>query len=282
MLINVLMAFLLMFPEVLIGKNMEVSSLMSLLKYTNKDTLFIVDIDNTLIESSQHMGSIQWSDYLASEYAKQGKKTYEEVDRFVSDYWCSVQPYIKVRCVDPATPELLKKLNELGIRIIGLTARRPSELEYTLEQLSSVNIELSNELMSTSRLEIILDKEPALYDKGILFCTPTHDKSTVLEIFLNHIGYFPKEMIFCDDKLHNVLDLEKLAKKRGAKYIGVRFSGSDVRVKNFDPAIANFQYDCLPAIVSDEEAKEMLITKDLILSYLARSRSFEDLSDPYR
>lgn len=279
MLKNRIFWILLTVPSLIMGANLETNSLISVLDYVKEDTLFIVDIDNTLIESSQHVGSIQWGDYLAEEYAKEGGKTYEEVDYFVSDYWCRVQPYIKVRCVDQNTPELFKKLHEKGITVLGLTARRPNEIDYTLQQLASVDIEMTQQILNTFRLDLSFqDGEPCLYDKGILFCTPAHKKSAVLKAFLNQIGYLPKRIIFIDDKLSHVVDLERFAKELDAEYLGIRFSGADGRVKTFNPEVANLQYEFLPALISDEVAEELVINKELILSYRVQSKPIDGLN----
>jgi hypothetical protein len=44
----------------------------------------------------------------------------------------------------------------------------------------------------------------------------------------------------------------------GVECIGIRFSGADLRVKAFDPHIADMQFSLLPQIISDEEVMQRL------------------------
>lgn len=250
--------FFLFFPILLFCEVFESNTISSILNHIENNTIVIADLDNTLIESQSHLGSSQWGDHLGAVFSESGISI-EEVDLLVGDLWFQVQPQIKIKCVDPETSLVINKLHEQKIPFIGLTARRPAETHYTLEQLSSVNICASKGFFDEGFLEGFTSPRKGITcHEGIIFCTPINKKSMALQLYLEKLQVLPKKIIFIDDKMHHVKDIEKLAESLGIKYTGIRFSGSDERVKAFCPKIAKIQFDNLPTILSDEEAALIL------------------------
>lgn len=245
-------------PTLLCGKIIETDSMMSILDYVQDNTLVIADLDNTLIESKNQLGSSQWGDYLGTLFTEPSK-SFEEIDFLVAETWCKVQPLIKIRCVDPLTPQIINQVCEHGIIFMGLTARRPSEIHYTHKQLASVRITLSN-IIEEGFLEGTLDpRKGIIYHQGVVYCTPINKKSYGIKLFLEKSKLCPKRIIFIDDKLTHVKDVGLLVEDLGIDYLGIRFSRADERVISFCPKIAKIQLDHLPQIISDDEA--MLILK---------------------
>lgn len=256
MLIHVLRTLFSLFfalPTLLCGIIIETDSMLSILDYVQEETLVIADIDNTLIESQNQLGSSQWADYLGDFLSEPGK-SFEEIDFILSDIWCEVQPLIKIRCVDPQTPQMIDQIQEQGLIFMGLTARRPSEIHFTHKQLSSAQITLRN-VIDEGFLEDFSDIRKAIsYHQGVVYCTPINKKSYALKLFLDKSNICPKRIIFIDDKLSHVRDVGVLVEDLGIDYVGMRFSGSDERVISFCPKIAKIQFDHLPKIISDDEA----------------------------
>lgn len=257
-------------PTLLFGKIIETDSIMSVLDYAQENTLVIADLDNTLIESQNQLGSSQWGDHLGNLFTEPGRP-FEEIDFLVAEVWCKVQPLIKIRCVDPLTPQIIKQVCENGIIFMGLTARRPCEVHYTQKQLSSVQITLSN-IIEEGFLERNLDpRKDIVYHQGIVFCTPINKKSYGLRLFLEKSKLCPKRIIFIDDKLSHVEDVGQLVEDLGIDYIGIRFSRADAQVMSFCPKIAKIQFDHLPQIISDDEA--MLILKSQLKIFTFSNKS---------
>ena len=252
-----IVCFLMTLPTLLCGKIIETDSIMSILDYVQENTLVIADLDNTLIESQNQLGSSQWGDYLGALFTEPNK-SFEEINFLVAETWCKVQPLIKIRCVDPQTPQIINQVCEYGIEFMGLTARRPCEVHYTHKQLGSVQITLSN-IIEEGFLEDTLDpRKGIIYHQGIVYCTPMNKKSYGLKLFLEKSKLCPKRIIFVDDKLSHVKDVGQLVKNLGIDYIGIRFSRADKRVISFCPKIAKIQFDHLPQIISDDEAMLIL------------------------
>lgn len=244
-------------PTFLYGKILETDSMMSILDYVQENTLVVADLDNTLIESQNQLGSSQWGDYLGAIFTEPNR-SFEEIDFLVAETWCKVQPLIKIQCVDPQTPQVVNQVQEQGIVFMGLTARRPCEIDYTHKQLVSAKIMLSN-IIEESCLEASLDsRKGIIYHQGVVYCTPINKKSYALKLFLGKSKLYPKRIIFIDDKLSHVKDVGQLVEDLGIDYIGIRFSRADERVQSFCPEIAKIQFDHLPQIISDDEAMQIL------------------------
>jgi len=251
------MFFLLALPALLVAEIIETNTIYSILDYVQEDTLVLVDLDNTIIEPEQYLGSSQWGDYLATSHRKSGLSV-EEVDLIVGKLWFDVQPQIKIRCVDQHAPNVINQLNGRAVPLMGFTGRHPNEVHFTLDQLASVEIQFNNNVMNTDFHEFHADKfRGVVYQDGILFCTPINKKSFALKLlieFLEKTDRCPKRIVFIDDKLSHVKDVVLQAESLGIECIGLRFNGADKRISSFCPKIAKIQLDHLPHIVSDEEA----------------------------
>lgn len=235
----------------------ESDSILSILDHVHEDTFVFSDLDNTLIESENHLGSAQWGDYLYNLYYDPTRPP-EDADAFESEIWCEVQPLINIRHVDPKTPELINQLHEKKIPFIGLTARRPEEVHFTFKQLNSLQITLSHHFLMNDFLDDGSDsRRRVVFHHGVIYCTPINQKSLGLKLFLEKSKHRPKKIIFIDDKLPHIEDVGLFAKEEGIDYVGIRFSGADPRVKTFCPNIVKIQYEHLPKIISNEEAKRI-------------------------
>jgi hypothetical protein len=62
--------------------------------------------------------------------------------------------------------------------------------------------------------------------KGVIF-TARADKGMILEKVFQHYDYFPKEIIFIDDKFKNLASIENLAKKYNIKFTGIVITKSE-------------------------------------------------------
>lgn len=244
-------------PALLAGKIVETDNFEDLLiPYAALGKVLVVcDIDNTLLRGSQQLGSVAWSDHFFDQLIKKGIP-YHEASLIESMIWQAIQPNLKVVTVDPKASAVIAKLQEQNIHVIALTARTPKEATYTFPQLVSLGIDFN--YPAIAKQQLTLDNHPVLYEKGIIFATPFIKKSQALFAFLEIHGIKPSCIVFADDKLGHVQDLEKACAERSIEYYGFRFSGADPFVKDFDPLIADIQWEALPACISDEQAKKIL------------------------
>jgi hypothetical protein len=259
MKIKEMLLAILVLPQLLIGTIYETCQFEDVLTHVErngaKKILVVCDVDNTLLKSAQHLGSVAWGDHMIAKLERKGvpKRQAEEIESII---WRAIQPYIKVQNVDPKTPMIMHQIQDKNVSIMALTARTPEETEYTYNQLLSVGINLADTFgLGTHRLD--MEEHDALYDQGILFGTPFNKKSKVLFAFLDKHLISPELIIFVDDKRSHVEDLSQECIERNIQYVGIRFNGADEDVKNFDPLIAEIQWEVFPVILSDEQARQI-------------------------
>ena len=245
-------------PIPLLSMILESDRIADLQIHADSDTLVLCDLDNTLFESAMHMGSIQWSHYIIKKAEKAGYSV-EEADELSDKFWIFAQLLVPVRYVDPETPHVLLALKRSGIPLLGLTARYPIEVGSTKRQLNSLGIDLRTSYYPED-FSILSSSHPSVYDEGVIYCG-CNKKSAALVAFLLKANYFPKRILFIDDRLCHVQDLEKVMTDMGIEFIGIRFSGADARSNAFDSSIAELQWSHLPEIISDQEASEMRLLR---------------------
>jgi hypothetical protein len=236
------------------AKIVEVASFNELPGFLEKEMLVVLDIDNTILQTAQLLGSDQWFDHRMKEYQKSMsvemafEKTFAE--------WLAIESLTKVKLVEDVTGGLIKKLQQEGVTIMALTTRS-SDLRFcTFRQFQSLGIDLS--VTSPSHGDFFfLNRQPVLYRKGVLFTDGTNRGEALLK-FLRKTHYSPKSILFINDKERQLKEVEEICKKMSIPFVGLRYSYLDRKVKEFDEKIARVQLEQIKSILSDEEAKEKL------------------------
>ena len=241
-----LLTALILIPSLIWGLTFESDRMEDALPYVETGTWVLIDVDNTLIESSVQLGSAQWRGYIRTKAQAAGYSK-SESEEILDQFWMFVQPFVPVRLVDPNTLTFLQKTN---VPVFALTAREPIELKHTQKQVDSLGVIFINDFPEQVTLSAA---HPALYEKGVLYCGE-NSKGEALTAFFQATGQTPDNVVFIDDRWEQITKLEAELEKLGIPFIGMRFSGADARVKAFDPAVADLQLSYLPMIISDEEA----------------------------
>jgi len=126
---------------------------------------------------------------------------------------------------------------------MALTSRGFYMAERTNEQLNNIGMYFNMPYKKEGEL-VIPAPEMCFYKYHTIF-SGNNDKGEALFTFLDMINYHPDCIIFLDDKLYNVESVEKAATTRDVAYIGIRYSGCDELVKNFDYKKAEQQFQAL-------------------------------------
>jgi Protein of unknown function (DUF2608) len=203
------------------------------------ETLVIFDIDNTLIHPVEELSSDEWFYYMVD------KKMAEGLDNTTAVLYCLpmavyTQFNIDVEPTEQNIPELMTYLIDNNIAIMALTARSFFLAEQTAEQLH--NLDINFFIPTINSPDVILPTAyPCFYKDGILF-TGTNDKGEILNYFFDFMDYHPEMVIFIDDKMKNILSVEKALQNHLIPFVGIRYSGCDDRVKNFDPIKSELQW----------------------------------------
>lgn len=215
----------------------------------------VVDIDNTILEPVQTLGSDQWYGYVVEKYKESGMDESQAIDHAISD-WVQVQKVTDVRKLEKLTPSLIKRVQAKNIMIIALTARPTSLSDTTWRQLISAGIQFKNYGYSYK------DGSDIDFQNGILFVGPRNNKGIVLSKFFEQLKIKPQRLIFVDDKEKHVKNMEAVFAKSGLVNINFRYGAADERVKSFWSDLADVQWDYFQkhsgALLTDAEAEKLL------------------------
>jgi len=233
----------------------EIQKIKETEKYLKPGALIIFDIDNTLMEPAQELGNDQWFRYQTDKYIKQGVEKHVALWRTVYE-WTAIQNLTMMKPAEAETAEYVQELQNRGYDIIGLTTRSLDMYSRTKEQLKSINIDLT--VTSPGKDGALFFNEyPNLYYGGILFTANTH-KGVSLKMLLEKINYKPSFVIFINDKHNHITPVEEYCAKENIPFIGLRYGHLDHRVKDFNPKIAEIQFEKFGKLISDQEAAKML------------------------
>lgn len=230
----------------------ETNTFSDVKKYLEDDVLIILDIDNTLIEPTQGLGSDQWAWSRVKALSAKGVPEPEAFAQTMEE-WREIHARTGVRSLESMTPEIIQDLQAKGYPMMALTTRAPEDAAITSRELHEVGIDLARTSVLDHSLELSL-KRKAQFKEGILFISLDNKKGVALKEFLNKIGYHPKKLIFVDDKLSHIKDVEAACDSLDINYVGIRYAAADEHVKAFDPQIAELQRFFLHHILSDEDA----------------------------
>jgi hypothetical protein len=220
------------------------------IRAVDKGTLLVFDIDNTLIEPENQLGSDQWYYFLERKYAEiDGLKESEAYEK-ATKVWNKTQDLIRMKPVEKKTPAMVREIQGKNRKTLGLTARSFEVAERTLLQLDSVGINFKQNGLRESDLEFKSDNT-AKFTKGIIFVGENNDKGKVLVQFLKALKLKPKRVVFVDDKVKNVKNVEAALQKEKLPFLGFRYGATDAKVKAFKEDSAKLKLFVLGELPKD-------------------------------
>ncbi|NGX52802.1 MAG: hypothetical protein KR126chlam5_01107 [Candidatus Anoxychlamydiales bacterium] len=238
----------------LFSQILEVKNIKEITTYLNKYELLLFDLDNTIMEPIQELGSDQWFFHQMKKYENSGLDKNQALEKTLID-WHEIQAITKVKLVEKDIKNILENLQMKNTLVMGLTTRDSDFSLAAIKQLDSLKIDFSK---TAPKKETFYFENGVLYKKGILFAKGI-EKGRVLDQFLKKINFKPKSVVFIDDKLNHLDDVEKFCKKSKIKFLGLRYGHLDEKVKNFQGFICDLQHKNLKNILSDEEAKKLIV-----------------------
>ncbi|NGX35111.1 MAG: hypothetical protein K1060chlam1_01481 [Candidatus Anoxychlamydiales bacterium] len=244
----VLFSFSSLFSQIL-----EIKNIKEIKKHLNKYELIIFDLDNTVMEPIQQFGSDQWFYHQIKRYEMNGLDKSVALEETLKD-WYEIQAITIVKLVEKDIKNILENLQKKKALVMGLTTRDHNFSLAAIKQLDSLKIDLSE---TAPKKENLYFENGALYKKGILFAKGM-DKGKVLDQFLKKINFTPKSVVFIDDKLKHLNEVDKFCENLKIKFLGFRYGFLDEKVKNLQMLICDMQHENFKNILSDEEAKKRI------------------------
>lgn len=212
-----------------------------------KDDLVVFDLDNTVLQQNQTMGTDQWHTYLLEKL--------KDPDMSITA-WLRVQYLTNVNPVDLDTPYLIQDLQSKGVIVMALTARPLDAISATERQLKSIKVNFSP---AAPNLPSLANNKTVRYKNGVIYVGNKNNKGLVLVSTLKDIG-IPKRVIFIDDKEKYIKSMEEAFKNVPTQNINYRFSRADDRVKAFSALVAENQWACFnrtSIILNDLQAQNI-------------------------
>jgi FMN phosphatase YigB (HAD superfamily) len=208
----------------------ETNAMEEILPHITKKTWVVFDLDNTVMEPTQTLGSDQWFDYLVKQTGS--------VEQAI-ELWESVQAHTRMQPVEEGTPILIQRLQARGYKVFALTARPQSLNSVTVKQLASLGVRFSK----------------------IVSIGPTSNKGDTLLNELSQAEVLPPRVVFVDDKQKHVKNVEEALDTAGIDNIEFRYGAADPKVRAFNAKIAAIQlrhFQNTGIIISDSQARAIL------------------------
>lgn len=250
-----LIAFFVLFFCFLSAEIIEIHNIDEMAKHVEDETLLVFDIDNTIMEPAQTLGSDQWFYHRIDEYQEKGYSSQEALEMALAE-WMAVQNVTKVKRVEPAVADLIEAFQKEGRPLIGLTTRGLGLATRTIEQLETLDIDLSK----TSPIQgdhFFENKGGVLFRKGILFTAGTN-KGTAFFKLLEKAGHSVKKILFVNDKASHLREVERACKRKKVEFLGLRYGFLDQKIKSMRKDLAKIQWDHFGKLLSDHDAEKAL------------------------
>lgn len=226
-------------------------------------TLFLLDLDDTVFDFPNMVGSRSWRRYIgqAAKNIDDSRNWHDVLSLFLTKNY-------PVKTVEPMTSDFVKNLQEKGYVVCGFTSRErkfwydtPQEGvdAMTTDQLNSVGINFNNNSLEITYPYVAVDSE---YFSGTFFCNIEPKGNFLIHLFKD-APELPPKVVFIDDKLSQVESVAAALTTLGISYESYCYLATNAKAETFDSLIANIQlyHFCKSKeILSDEEAS--LIAKE--------------------
>ncbi len=235
------------------------------LENVDKNTLVIFDCDNVLTCINVGAFHPDNRDCFYELVKKNNITQYDLCDKIRLPLVLEENILVNSRMV-----ELVKNLENRAVKHMVLTAYsvRPLKevkdpVQWRVDTLQSFGYHFEK-LWEPSFIELdeFLCNYNPIFKDGVL-CCDIFSKSECLKAFLSQIQWKPKKIIFIDDLLRNLVDVEELCVQEKIEYVGIEYMESQ-NIKPYIPfseSLGQVQVENLmkkSLWISDEEAKKII------------------------
>lgn len=179
---------------------------------------------------------------MTSRFQEKGYEIQDAMKRSCAAF-AQIEEFVEFKTVEPATLDVINKLQNKNIKTMALTKRLFSTKQSTSKQLALVDITFLKNAIHDKEIEF---DSLAGFADGILYSGLNDNKGEWLITFLEKINYLPANIVFVDDAKHHVDEMHKTLKAKGIPTICIHYGATDLRAAQFDPARAD--KDLLKAI----------------------------------
>lgn len=257
---KVLFAIFLIFSSShLFSKVQEISRIREILPEVSSDSIVLFDIDETLIETPIMLGGKGWRRYVKN--LLKMTKSEEEVTEIHDKITYFIAKHVPYIAIEEDSCLCWNELQKTQIPVFCFTARgkhhwydMPSSdgEELAVRHLKQAGFDLS---LWSSHVDDALLLHSS-YAQRVFFAYPIEDKGDLVLSLFAQAQSRPSKVVFIDDKMENVLSVDRAFEQLGIPAICFCYRHIDLH-RSFDPMIANIQLEKLffeDTILSDKEA----------------------------
>ncbi len=253
--------FIVFSHETLSGKIIECQRLHELLPLIDNDTLVVFNINNVLTVSSQDAGSTPWAEEHIAKLMEEKNTSKPHATNLFIPLWHDVLIATDVELFDPDAEAIVHHLQKNGIKVMALTNRYIEMAYPTHRQLRSVGIDFAKNPPHPEDCPILGIESPAKFVEGVLFNGLINFKGDTLAAFLKQINYFPKKLIYIEDKPKHLAQVDETITALGITFVGIHFGALELQRQSYRPELAALQVKFHQDILDDASAKKLCYSR---------------------
>lgn len=264
---KILIAFgCLLIPLISYAHIVEEKSINKALGSVDNETLVVFDLDSTVLEPAQTLGSDPWFYISLDDFVAKGMDK-KEAAEFMLRKWVPLQRATEVKPVEKNTAEAIASLQKSGIKVVALTARSYDLAELTVKQLASIGVDFTKSTISGKDFDQKIAGDKVEFFHGIIFCGGDLEtfykggakagKGIILNEILAKLKLSFNKITFLDDRKKNVDAVDKALADKGIDCNCIRYGAAEDGYKNYNPKLAETEMKFFGKILSDEAAKKI-------------------------
>jgi hypothetical protein len=185
-----------------------------------EEKLILIDIDDTLFQSAQLIGTPNWYYHLLNMVVQAGVSK-QEAQKIVGRIDKVIQENIHVELIEEATLAAINRWQEQGAFVVGITSRSGFFADVTEKQLAQIGLNFSHSRFAC--LEENWDKNQGDLQNGVLYVGDRLTKGAVVGHFISLLefcGFEIRLLAAVDDQARYINQSAEVAKKNGLNYLG--------------------------------------------------------------
>ncbi|NCF71714.1 MAG: DUF2608 domain-containing protein, partial [Chlamydiales bacterium] len=189
------------------------------IRYASQDSLLVLGLGETVITSKTLLGSSTWGWEMINHNLSKGI-SFEEASDNLIPLWNYLSAKVSYKTVEINTPDTLRKLKRKGVPMIAITAHYIEVAHPIISKLENLGIKFS--ASKAAQKDFTLHTPyPAKFISGIIFTGFQNSKGDAFLKYLDQSEIKFNKLIFVDDSLENIEEMEKAAMILNKPFLGI-------------------------------------------------------------
>ena len=114
----------------------EIKYFREMLAHCTYNSSIVLDLDNTILEPTEELGSDQWFEELRHYISSKDNSV--NVNELALTLYYAIQQHVHAQATEQNIKKIINALQYIGLPVIGLTARGAPILDATVRQLVEI------------------------------------------------------------------------------------------------------------------------------------------------